>query len=187
MRQGKLWMLALPLLVLAGCSASGPAFVKAEVPAGRAVIYFYRESKMAGAVVDYRLRDVTRLVQAGEVKVVTSDKDGVPVIVKDDMQTVYEKGKVLATLKNGTYVPVVTKPGERSFVVENANLDHGMWKTSSVGHTNHVLTVKVEAGGIYYVRTWIGGGARPHFDNQEAERGAQEIRGCVLAAEGDEE
>jgi len=185
MRAWHLLVLSALLLALAGCNASGAAFVKAEIPEGKAVVYIYRVHKVVGSGVVYRVRDLSRLIEGGEIKLTTSEKDGLPVVDVDDMKTVYAQGKVLTALGNGAYFAVAVKPGRHHYLVENANIKHDMWKAGSYGHTNHVVTIEAVPGKSYYIRTWIGGGARPYLELADHADGAEEVQECVMAEPGD--
>jgi hypothetical protein len=170
--------LSLVALVFAllGCS-SGKKFVRLEVPSNQAVVYFYRESSMLGAAVSYRVRDLTPIVASGELKIVPSPRDGVE--IAQDMKVVFEKTKPLALIKNGNYSYQRVGPGQHIYLVEN---DKYSWSTGrGFGQTPAIVRVIAEAGGEYYVHTWISGGARPHLGLVTEEVGAKKIRKCGLA------
>jgi hypothetical protein len=157
--------------------ASGPVFVKADFPESKSVIYFYRESRIPGAIVEYNVRDVTALIANKTLKITDrSDIKKQPII--DNFLLAVEKAPRLARITNGDYYPFIVSPGTYYFILENAKGDFHAY-----GYTDVVYTVTAKKSEQIYVKTFLGPGGRPFMEIVTEDEGSKMIKSCTLALE----
>ncbi len=157
--------------------ASGPVFVKADFPESKSVIYFYRESRIPGAIVEYNVRDVTALIANKTLKIVDrSDVKKQPII--DNYMLAIEKAPRLARITNGDYYPYIVSPGTYYFILENAEGDFHAY-----GYTDVVYTITAKKGEQIYGKTFLGAGGRPFMELVTEDVGSKMIKSCTLALE----
>ena len=156
------------LLLTATCAVSGPRFVREQPDPGGAIIYVYRPAEMAGAIIDFRLFDITRLVDSKQIALVWDEKIASH-RVKDTVGAM-ARGQELAVFRNGNYLAYGVAPGTHYFIV-SADFQ---W-----GPTEQVTEVKVAAGESVFLEAPIGAGGRPHLFRTEANEGLSHIQDCV--------
>ncbi len=160
-------LMLIPVLLLASC-ATGPAFIKADVPPNQGVIYFYRESRIFGAAVTPNVRDLSQAVKQGKVKLEPDENNDDQVT---DWDAAVQRGTITAVLKNGAYAAVKAAPGLHVFMAE-------YW--GSAGPTPNVVKVNVKPGRAYYIQMSLAFGGRAHLAVKPASEAEAEISACHL-------
>jgi hypothetical protein len=160
------------VLFLASCASLGPVYQKADPPAGKAVIYFYRPYSFVGAAVKYSVWDVTNPIVTKKVTIVYDEGKEYPRIDK------YEKGAEnasnLATLSPGSYYAYTVNPGTYYFMVGTA----GVWQ--SWGVTDFITKVEAKTGKRYFLHSKVFAGGRSYIETRTVEQGEKEIADCGL-------
>jgi hypothetical protein len=161
-------LLFIPVLLLASC-ATGPAFIKADVPPDQGIIYIYRESRFFNAAVTPNVRDLSQAVKQGKVKLEPDENNNDEVTNWD---AALQWGTIAAVMKNGAYAVVKAAPGLHVFMAE-------YW--GSAGPTPNVVKLKVEPGRAYYINMTLAIGGRAHLTVKPAEQAEAEISSCHLS------
>ena len=149
------------VIFISSCASLGPVYQKADPPAGKAIIYFYRPFSFLGAPIKYSIWDVTNPIVTKKVTIVYDIGKEYPRI--DKYKEGIESAGNLATfyyfMAGGT---VASK--EHFF---------GQW-----GVTDFIIKVEAKAGKRYYFYSQISGGGRPHIETRTIEQGEKEIADC---------
>lgn len=164
-------------IFISSCASLGPVYQKADSPAGKTVIYVYRQWRIAASAASYSLWDVTDAIVKQKVIIVYDQGKDYPRI--DKLEEGLKYGKKLARIVNGSYYAYTVDPGVFYFLVENTG-GGGQW---GICGTDLVTRVDAKAGERYFFFSSPGGGC-PYLEFRTVAKGEEEIAGCQITVEG---